>query len=100
MHHKFVVFGKNIDAKKLVWIGSFNFTKSADIANQESVVVLDDIQTINKFDAQYVRLKERSNNIHEFAKNNFIVQAWHPVRNRYKRKTAVAHAKKVDIAIT
>lgn len=99
MHHKFVVFGKNVDCKKLVWMGSFNITKSADTANQESVVVLDDQQIICQFNKQFDRLKERSILISDFAKNHFIVQAWQPKPTDYKRqsgrKTAVAHAKRI-----
>jgi phosphatidylserine/phosphatidylglycerophosphate/cardiolipin synthase-like enzyme len=58
MHHK-LFFGKNIDSKTRL-IGSFNFTKSADIANQESVVVLDDGNIIQSIYKQYANLKNRS----------------------------------------
>ncbi len=100
MHHKFVVFEKNIDGKKLVWIGSFNFTKSADLANQESVVVLDDGNIIGQFNKQHTRLKERSVALAEFAKNHFIMQTSRPTltdtKNRSCKKTVVAHAKKIS----
>lgn len=100
MHHKFVVFGKNIDNKKLVWIGSFNFTKSADIANQESVVVLDDTNIIGQFNKQHDRLKNRSVAFSEFAKSHFIMPALQPtptdIKNRSGKKTVVAHAKKIS----
>ena len=100
MHHKFVIFGKNVNGKKLLWIGSFNFTKSADIANQESVVVLDDEQIMAQFDKQYDRLKERSVLLADFAKNHFIVQAWQPTqpdtKNKPGKKMTAARAKKIS----
>ena len=100
MHHKFVVFGKNVDDKKLVMMGSFNFTKSADIANQESVVVLDDNQIIGQFNNQYARLKERSVEFKEFARHNFVAQALPPsipmdAKNKSTKKASVAFAKKI-----
>ncbi len=98
MHHKFVVFGKNMNNKKLVWIGSFNFTKSADLANQESVVVLDDEQIITKFEQQYCRLKKRSIAFKNFTKNHIIVQAYQPKethkQSRKKITVAQTHKKK------
>jgi phosphatidylserine/phosphatidylglycerophosphate/cardiolipin synthase-like enzyme len=92
MHHKFVVFGKNINNKKLVWVGSFNFTKSASVANQESVVVLDDEQIITKFEQQYGLLKKRSNAFRVFAKNHIIVQSYQPKEphTKFRMKTTVA----------
>jgi phosphatidylserine/phosphatidylglycerophosphate/cardiolipin synthase-like enzyme len=95
MHHKFVIFGKNIDSKQLVWIGSFNFTKSADIANQESVVVLDDHHIVDQFKKQYLNLKERALKLKDFAKNHFIIQAWQPgpidLKKTSHKRTSVAH---------
>jgi len=100
MHHKFVVFGKNMNNKKLVWIGSFNFTKSADLANQESVVVLDDEQIITKFEEQYSRLKKRSSVFKNFTKHHIIAQAYQPKepRKQLNKKTVVAatHKKKTS----
>jgi phosphatidylserine/phosphatidylglycerophosphate/cardiolipin synthase-like enzyme len=94
MHNKFLICGKNIEDKELLWIGSFNFTKSADTANQESVVVLDDSAIINQFAKQYAKLKERSIRLQDFAKNHFIIQAWKPKDSNIKeshQKTSVAH---------
>jgi phosphatidylserine/phosphatidylglycerophosphate/cardiolipin synthase-like enzyme len=34
MHNKFAIFGKNAYGKRMVWTGSFNFTKTATIYNQ------------------------------------------------------------------
>lgn len=84
MHHKFVIFGKNIDDKRLLWIGSFNFTKSANNANQESVVVLDDTHIINQFSKQHNTVKDRSLKLQDFAKNHFIIQAWQPKDQQIK----------------
>ena len=100
MHHKFVIFEKNTESKELVWIGSFNFTKSADIANQESVVVLDDKNIIGKFNKQYINLKERALKLEDFAKNHFIVKAWQPHELELKKQPlkniSVAHTAKVN----
>jgi phosphatidylserine/phosphatidylglycerophosphate/cardiolipin synthase-like enzyme len=93
MHNKFLICGKNIEDKKLIWMGSFNFTKSADTANQESVVVLDDRTLINQFAKQYAKLKERSVKLQDFAKNHFIIQAWKPKEPTIKEshpKTSIA----------
>lgn len=57
MHHKFVLFGKNKDDKPLLWTGSYNFTKSANIKNQENVVVLDDPHIVDQYLKQFERLK-------------------------------------------
>ena len=59
MHHKFVLFGKNVGGKSLLWTGSFNFTKSAKINNQENIVILDQIHLINRYNNQFELLKER-----------------------------------------
>ena len=59
MHNKFVVFEKNVDGKSLVWTGSFNFTKSAKLKNQENVIVCDQIHLINRYTKQFAILKDR-----------------------------------------
>jgi phosphatidylserine/phosphatidylglycerophosphate/cardiolipin synthase-like enzyme len=59
MHNKFALFGKNAYGKRILWTGSFNFTKTATIYNQENVVVLDDTQMIDKFDQHFEVLKNR-----------------------------------------
>ncbi len=61
MHNKFVVFSKNILEKELIWTGSFNFTKSAHVRNQENVVVLDETAMIRKYARRFERLKMLSN---------------------------------------
>jgi phosphatidylserine/phosphatidylglycerophosphate/cardiolipin synthase-like enzyme len=60
MHHKFIIFGKNILDKSLLWTGSFNFTKSAHRHNQENVLVLEDAKLLKKYEAQFELLKARS----------------------------------------
>lgn len=59
MHHKFIIFGKNKNNKKLVWTGSFNFTYSAQYNNQENVVIIFDTATIKQFEQQFEILKKR-----------------------------------------
>lgn len=59
MHNKFVVFGKNGEDAALVWTGSFNFTRSAKLRNQENVVILDDAYAVKKYSEQFNRLKKR-----------------------------------------
>ena len=59
MHNKFVLFGKNVESKSLLWTGSFNFTKSATMNNQENVVILDEIHLIERYQKQFVVLKDR-----------------------------------------
>lgn len=60
MHHKFVIFGNNIGGKSLLWTGSYNFTKSATLKNQENVLVLDEIHLIEKYGRQFELIKDRT----------------------------------------
>ncbi len=60
MHNKFIIFGNSGSGRTRVWTGSYNFTRSADIANQENAVLIDDAQTVKKFIDQYEKLKKRS----------------------------------------
>jgi len=60
MHDKFILFGKNLNDKPLLWTGSFNFSKSANDLNQENVLILDDQPLIEQFNAQFAKLKKRS----------------------------------------
>ncbi len=59
MHNKFIVFSKNVDNKKLLWTGSYNFTKAAHESNQENVLILDDPTIIDAFIRQFELLKKR-----------------------------------------
>lgn len=60
MHDKFCIFEDNIDSKSLLWTGSYNFTQSANLRNQENVVILENENLINRFRDQFERLKARS----------------------------------------
>jgi phosphatidylserine/phosphatidylglycerophosphate/cardiolipin synthase-like enzyme len=70
MHHKFVIFGNNIGGKSLLWTGSYNFTKSATMNNQENVLVLDEIHLIEKYGRQFELIKQRTKNHTVLATNN------------------------------
>ncbi len=59
MHHKFALFTNNA-GKSIVWTGSYNFTKAANEANQENVIVIADNKIFDQFSNQFKRLKERS----------------------------------------
>lgn len=65
MHNKFVVFGKNAKNMAIVWTGSFNFTRSAKLRNQENVVILYEQQCVKKFTQQFHRLKKRCDTWYE-----------------------------------
>jgi len=72
MHNKFILFGRNVANKSIVWTGSFNWTKSAHRMNQENVVILDDKNLIEKYSKQFELLKERCK--HTRAKNNAVAK--------------------------
>lgn len=59
MHNKFVLFGKNVGNKSLLWTGSFNFTKSAKINNQENIIIVDEMHLIERYRKQFAILKQR-----------------------------------------
>lgn len=59
MHNKFVLFEKNVGGKSLLWTGSFNFTKSAKINNQENVIIVDEMRLIERYTKQFALLKQR-----------------------------------------
>jgi len=59
MHNKFIIFGKSLTGKKLLWTGSFNFTRSASFYNQENVIVEDDQDLADRFEAHFELLKTR-----------------------------------------
>lgn len=53
LHHKFMIFHKNSTNKKLIWTGSFNATGQANVNNFENVVILDDDESIAKFETEF-----------------------------------------------
>lgn len=70
MHHKFVIFEHNVGSKSLLWTGSYNFTKSATMNNQENVLVLDEMHLIQKYAQQFELIKHRTKNHTVLATNN------------------------------
>lgn len=79
MHNKFAVFSKNKENKKVVWTGSFNFTRSANLHNQENVIILDNPHTAQTFKQQFDILKQRckqKNSLHALAKEKGIAFAY------------------------
>jgi phosphatidylserine/phosphatidylglycerophosphate/cardiolipin synthase-like enzyme len=60
MHNKFVLFKQNEDGESLIWTGSFNFTNSAHLSNQENVVVLNNPSIVRRYEHQFRELKKRS----------------------------------------
>lgn len=61
MHNKFVLFAQNKNNHSLVWTGSFNFTKTACMSNQENIIIVDNKKIYKQFEKQFEKLKERSN---------------------------------------
>lgn len=59
MHHKFIVFKKNLLGRSMLWTGSFNFTHSARLRNQENVLILDNTDLIDRYLKQFAVLKTR-----------------------------------------
>jgi|GEM_PF-775879 len=60
MHHKFILFFKNMQGNSLLWTGSYNFTRSASSINEENALILDAPHLIKAYKKQFERLKERS----------------------------------------
>lgn len=59
MHNKFAIFKKNNGKIPCVWTGSFNFTKSASLSNQENILVIQEQPTVQKYIMQFDRLLQR-----------------------------------------
>jgi mitochondrial cardiolipin hydrolase len=66
MHHKFILFEKNYTNTTLVWTGSYNFTKSANLYNQENIVIMNRSGAAKKFADQFEVLRSRSLNYKPF----------------------------------
>jgi len=88
MHHKFALFGRNEKNHPLIWTGSFNFTKSARMYNQENVVILDDGLLIDKFSRQFSKLKSRCRKCRKRNNGFWLVKNNHRPKAA-KRKTMV-----------
>jgi len=59
MHNKFVLFKRNKQYRTCVWTGSFNFTRSAALSNQENVVESESFVLSMQFSDQFERLIAR-----------------------------------------
>lgn len=62
MHHKFIIFTKNVNNRSIVWTGSYNLTKSARWHNQENVVVFNRKAVVKRFVNQFIQLLKRADN--------------------------------------
>ena len=60
MHNKFCIFESTLDDRTLVWTGSYNFTASASLRNEENVVILDSPKVITAFSSYFEYLKKES----------------------------------------
>lgn len=63
MHNKFIVFASAIDNKTILWTGSYNFSKAASLANQENILVLDDLDLAKNYINQFKKLKKLSERV-------------------------------------
>ncbi len=86
MHNKFVLFGKNVGNKSLLWTGSFNFTKSAKINNQENIIIVDEMHLIERYRKQFAILKQRLKG------KESLKLAQRTKRGTTKHETSVIHA--------
>lgn len=60
MHHKFFIFGWNdVYKKSILWTGSFNCTQTASKLNDENVIMVDDVATINEYQICFKQLIAR-----------------------------------------
>ena len=59
MHNKFLVFGKNLGNKRIVWTGSANATISGTTRNEENVRVDDRFEIVKLYDEKFDRLKKK-----------------------------------------
>lgn len=64
MHHKFAVFTKTIDDRRLVFTGSYNFTNSASESNQENVVIIQEPAVAERYADHFQLLKKRATLTH------------------------------------
>jgi len=87
MHNKFILFGKNVYDKALLWNGSPNITASARNFNKESVTIYDDERLVIPFNDQFDYLRDELCTPWEYVK---------PPRSRGRKKktTSADNAKK------
>lgn len=60
MHHKFMIFRRNLNDKKLLWTGSWNATGQASLKNCENVTIIDDPKAIAKFEKEFADIEQLS----------------------------------------
>ncbi len=60
MHHKFMIFRKNVNDKKLLWTGSWNATGQASSKNWEDALIIDDSETIARYEERMTELEKHS----------------------------------------
>lgn len=65
MHHKFIV----CEGSCKVVTGSLNITHSAQNNNQENIVIMSDVNSLQRFDAQFEKLKTRCSRMTPHNKN-------------------------------
>lgn len=94
MHHKFIIFEKNVQDKSLVWTGSFNVTHSAQRNNQENVVIMSDMPTVQQFATHFEILKKRcqQTTATNYRKSSMLPSARKPFQQ--KKRKHMAHAAK------
>jgi len=84
MHNKFIVFKENILGRSIVWTGSFNFTNSARLRNQENVLLIDKQSVVDRYLQQFDVLKSRCV---WFQKDMFSKKIQKIAKNRRRKKT-------------
>ncbi len=57
MHHKVFI----IDGRTVIF-GSFNFSDNADTANDENLLIVDDVNLAQQFEAEFLRVREQAIN--------------------------------------
>ncbi len=78
MHHKFITFEKNIDGKNILINGSFNCTVSAQKNNRENIVILDDKELFDQFNAEYEEIKKSSRPLSNYLHKKPIIEKDEP----------------------
>ena len=64
MHNKFALFAKNLNDKRLVWTGSYNFSRAASYSNEENVVVLENNLVYQAYMLYFESLKRQAKLLH------------------------------------
>lgn len=57
MHHKFFIFGLNLDKKSYLWTGSWNCTLRATKYNQENILICDEPEIIKQYTDNFYRMR-------------------------------------------